>query len=173
MFSWKSSAWTVQNQSSTVIHFRKFLQQILLIESFFWSNYRLTVQSSDYILKWLHQVQKQPSTVTYFWKFPWPSGSCPSYSHIQLPFASELISNGSPHRHQHRITTHPKLSTIKDWLYCSHTLNSPHSSRFSWCHLLPTSWSPSPLLLHVSFMTTRVKIFDSSGESNQDFHRWS
>ena len=26
-----------------------------MVESFFWSNYRLTVQSGDYILKWLHQ----------------------------------------------------------------------------------------------------------------------
>ena len=53
MFSWKSSAWTVQNQLSTAIHFRKFLQKIQMIESFFCSNYRLAVQSSDYILKWL------------------------------------------------------------------------------------------------------------------------
>ena len=54
MFSWKSSAWTVQKQLSTVIHFRTFLQKIPVLESFFWSNYRLTVQISDYILKWLH-----------------------------------------------------------------------------------------------------------------------
>ena len=26
-----------------------------MVESFFWQNYRLAVQSSDYILKWLHQ----------------------------------------------------------------------------------------------------------------------
>ena len=50
MFSWISSAWTFQKQSSTVIHFRKFLQEIPVVESFFWSNYRLTVQSSDYVL---------------------------------------------------------------------------------------------------------------------------
>ena len=43
MFSWKSSAWTVQKQLSTAIHFQKFLQKIPVIESFFWSNYRLTV----------------------------------------------------------------------------------------------------------------------------------
>ena len=55
MCSWKSSAWTVQKQPSTTIHFRKFLQKIPVVESFFWSNYRLAVQSSDYILKWLHQ----------------------------------------------------------------------------------------------------------------------
>ena len=55
MFSWKFSALTVQNQPSTVTHFRKFLQEIPVVESFFWSNYRLTVQSNDYILKWLHQ----------------------------------------------------------------------------------------------------------------------
>ena len=55
MFSWKSSTWTVQNQPSTVIHFRKFLQEIPVLESFFWLNYRLTVKSDDYILKWLHQ----------------------------------------------------------------------------------------------------------------------
>ena len=55
MFSWKSSDWTVQKQLSTAIHFRKFLQKIPVVESFFWSNYRLTVQSSDYILRWLHQ----------------------------------------------------------------------------------------------------------------------
>ena len=51
MFSWKSSAWTVQKQLSTAIHFRKFLQKLPVVESFFWSNCRLTVQSSDYILK--------------------------------------------------------------------------------------------------------------------------
>ena len=39
----------------TVIHFRKFLQEIPVVQSFFWSNYRLTVQRSDYILKCLHQ----------------------------------------------------------------------------------------------------------------------
>ena len=54
MFSWKSSSWTVQKQLSTVIHFREFLQRIPVVESFFWSNYRLAVQSSDCILKWLH-----------------------------------------------------------------------------------------------------------------------
>ena len=47
IFSWKSSAWTVQKQLSTAIHFRKFLQKIPVVESFFWSNYRLAVQSSD------------------------------------------------------------------------------------------------------------------------------
>ena len=30
-------------------------ENFLVVESFFWSNYRLIVQSSDYILKWLHQ----------------------------------------------------------------------------------------------------------------------
>ena len=55
MFSWKSSNWTVQKQLPKIIHFRTFLQKILVIESFFWSNYRLVVQSSDYILKWLNQ----------------------------------------------------------------------------------------------------------------------
>ena len=55
MFSWKFSAWTVQKQPSTAIRFRKFRQKIAAVESFFWSNYRLAVQSSDYILKWLHQ----------------------------------------------------------------------------------------------------------------------
>ena len=55
MFSWNSSAWTVQKQPFAVIHFRKFLQIIPVVESFFWSNYRLALQSSDYILKWLHQ----------------------------------------------------------------------------------------------------------------------
>ena len=54
MFSWKSSAWTVQKHLSTAIHFRKFLQKILVVDSLFWLNYRLAVQSRDYILKWLH-----------------------------------------------------------------------------------------------------------------------
>ena len=40
-FSWESCAWTLQNQLSTVIHFRKFLREIPVIESFFWPNYRL------------------------------------------------------------------------------------------------------------------------------------
>ena len=30
-------------------------EHFLVVESFFWSNYRLIVQSSDYILKWLHK----------------------------------------------------------------------------------------------------------------------
>ena len=51
MFSWKFSGCTVQKQPSTTIHFRKFPQKILVVESFFWSNCRLTVQSIDYILK--------------------------------------------------------------------------------------------------------------------------
>ena len=51
MFSWKSSTWTFQKQLVTAIHFRKFLQKILVVKSFFWSNYRLAVQISDYILK--------------------------------------------------------------------------------------------------------------------------
>ena len=55
MFSWKSSAWTVQKQPSTTIHFGIFIQKLPVMESFFWLNYRLAVQSSDYILKWLHQ----------------------------------------------------------------------------------------------------------------------
>ena len=53
-FFWKSSAWTVQKQLSTAIHFRKFLQKMPVVESFFGSNYRLAAESSDYILKWLH-----------------------------------------------------------------------------------------------------------------------
>ena len=35
--------------------FWTFLQKIPVVESFFWSNYRLANQNSDYILKWLHQ----------------------------------------------------------------------------------------------------------------------
>ena len=34
---------------STAILFRKLLQKIQMVESFLWSHYRLTVQSSDYI----------------------------------------------------------------------------------------------------------------------------
>ena len=30
-------------------------ENVLVVESFFWSNYRLIIQSSDYILKCLHQ----------------------------------------------------------------------------------------------------------------------
>ena len=52
---YKQLSWTVQKQPSTAIHFGKFLQKLLVLESFFYSNYRLTVQSSDYILKWFHQ----------------------------------------------------------------------------------------------------------------------
>ena len=51
----KSSVWTVQKQVSTAINFRKPLHKIPVVESFFWSSYRLAVQSSDYILKSLHQ----------------------------------------------------------------------------------------------------------------------
>ena len=55
MISWKFSAWTVQKQPSTANHFRRFLQKIPVVESFFWSNYRLAIESSDYLLKRLHQ----------------------------------------------------------------------------------------------------------------------
>ena len=65
MFSWKSSAWTVQKPSRT-IHFRMFLQKIPVVESFFWSNYRLDVQSSDYIPKWLHQECFLGNLLKYF-----------------------------------------------------------------------------------------------------------
>ena len=44
-----------QKQLATAIYFRKFLQKIPVIESFFKSNYRLAAQSSYYILKRLHQ----------------------------------------------------------------------------------------------------------------------
>ena len=54
-FSWKSSSWTVHKQLPTVIHFRKFLQKIPVIEAVFSSNCRLAVQISDHIRKWLHQ----------------------------------------------------------------------------------------------------------------------
>ena len=47
----KQLSWTVQKQLSTAIHFRKHFQKILVVESFFWLNYRLAVQSSDYVLK--------------------------------------------------------------------------------------------------------------------------
>ena len=53
MFPWKFSACTIQKQLSTAIHFWKFFQKIPVEKSFFCSNYRLAVQSSDYILKWL------------------------------------------------------------------------------------------------------------------------
>ena len=55
MFSWKFYVWTVQRQSFTAIYFWKFLQKMPVVESFFCSNYRLAFESSDYILKWLHQ----------------------------------------------------------------------------------------------------------------------
>ena len=40
--------------SEAAVHshlFSKFLQEIQVVESLFWSNYRLTVKSGDYILK--------------------------------------------------------------------------------------------------------------------------
>ena len=55
MFSCKSSALTVQKQLFTAIHFQKYFQKIPVVESFFWINYRLTVQCSDCVLKWLHK----------------------------------------------------------------------------------------------------------------------
>ena len=36
-------------------YFRKLLQEILAVEFFLWSNYRLTVKNGDYVLKRLHQ----------------------------------------------------------------------------------------------------------------------
>ena len=55
MFSWKFFGWTVQKEPSRTMHFRRFLQKIPVVKSFFWSNYRLAVESNDYILKWLHE----------------------------------------------------------------------------------------------------------------------
>ena len=52
---YKQLSWTVHKQPSTVVYFRKFIQEIPVVESFFSSNYKLTVQSGDYILKWLYQ----------------------------------------------------------------------------------------------------------------------
>ena len=66
MFFWKSFTWTVQKQSSTTIHFGNFPQTIPVVESFFWSNYRLAVQSSDYILKGLHQERFLGNLPKYF-----------------------------------------------------------------------------------------------------------
>ena len=40
--------------SEAAIHshpFSKFFQEVPVVESFFWSNYRLAVESDDYILK--------------------------------------------------------------------------------------------------------------------------
>ena len=39
-FHYKQLSWTVHEQSSTAIHFQKFIQKILVVESFFWSNYK-------------------------------------------------------------------------------------------------------------------------------------
>ena len=55
IFSWKSSPWTVQKQPSVAIHFGIFLEKIPVVESFFCSNYRQTIQSGDYMLKEVHQ----------------------------------------------------------------------------------------------------------------------
>ena len=75
----KQLSWNVLKQLSTAIHFQKFLQKILVVESFFWSNYRLTVPSCHYILKWFYQecflgnlplgLLKHLSTVIHFQKF--------------------------------------------------------------------------------------------------------
>ena len=43
----KQLSWNVQSSPSGAIHFQKFLQKTPVVESFFWSNYRLTVQSID------------------------------------------------------------------------------------------------------------------------------
>ena len=42
---------TVQKQPSGAIHLQKFLLETPVVESFLWSNYRLTVQSSNNITK--------------------------------------------------------------------------------------------------------------------------
>ena len=55
IFSWKSSAWTVQKQPFVAIHFGIFLEKTPVVESFFCSNYRQTIQSGDYMLKGVHQ----------------------------------------------------------------------------------------------------------------------
>ena len=41
----------ILDSSEAAFHFPKFLQKVPVLESFFWSIYRLDVQSSDYILK--------------------------------------------------------------------------------------------------------------------------
>ena len=55
---WRSYNKTTPPSSKAPVHshpFSKFLQEIPVVQSFFCSNYRLTVQRSDYILKCLHQ----------------------------------------------------------------------------------------------------------------------
>ena len=81
MFSWKFSAWTVQKQPSAAIHFQMFFQKIPLVESFFWSNYRLAVQSRDYILKWLHQEY-------FLWNSPKDFGA-PKYHRSRFVLSSK------------------------------------------------------------------------------------
>ena len=48
---YKQLCWTVQRQLYTAIHFLKMFRKILMLESSFWTNYRLAVQSSHHILK--------------------------------------------------------------------------------------------------------------------------
>ena len=56
MLKWFHQACFLEDLLLRLCHsFWIFLQKITVVESFFYSNYRLTVQSSDYILKWLHQ----------------------------------------------------------------------------------------------------------------------
>ena len=53
--NWITLRAAILDWSEAAFHSYPFLQKILVVESFFWSNYRPTVQCSDYILKWLHQ----------------------------------------------------------------------------------------------------------------------
>ena len=71
MLSWKFSGWAVQKQPYAVNHFRRFFQKMQVVESFFWSNYRLAVESRDYILKLLHQE--------CFLGNPWKDFGAPKY----------------------------------------------------------------------------------------------
>ena len=59
MLRHKQLSQTVQKQPSGNIHFQKFIQKIPVVEFFFWSNYRLTVQSSDNVLKLLYQESSE------------------------------------------------------------------------------------------------------------------
>ena len=52
---------TFQKQPSEAIYFQNFLQKIPILESFFWSDYKLTVQSGDNIIKWPYQLLRKLS----------------------------------------------------------------------------------------------------------------
>lgn len=98
----------------------------------------------------------------------WPSGSCPEYPHIRVPFASEPISKLS---WKQITTTNLEQSVDIHQLHRFHTHNFPHSARASWRQLHVTSWSLSPIASTRQFCSNK-RINLASPDIEPGIQRW-